>query len=70
MEHGVWGFVANGFLGYAFQAVSDKQIKVKESNNNLQNTPFLSPPSSENLGPKVCFWPLISALGVSFLVQI
>ena len=55
MEHGVWGFVANGFLGYAFQAVSNKQIKVKESNNNLQNTPFLSPLSSENVEPKACF---------------
>ena len=55
MEHGVWGFVANGFLGYAFQAVSNKEIKVKESNDNLQNTPFLSPPSSENVGPKACF---------------
>lgn len=43
MEHGVWGFVANGFLEYAFQAVSNKHIKVKESNDNLQNTPFLSP---------------------------
>ena len=53
-----------------FQAVSNKEIKVKESNDNLQNTPFLSPPSSENVGPKACFYPLISALGVSFLVQI
>jgi hypothetical protein len=55
MEHGVWSFVANGFLGYVFQAVSNKQIKVKESNNNLQNTLFLSPPSSENVGRKACF---------------
>ena len=55
MEHGVWGFVANGFLGYPLQAVSNKQNKVKENNNNLQNTPFLSPPSSENVGPKACF---------------
>lgn len=44
-----------GSWGYAFQAVSNKQIKVKESNNNLQNTPFLSPSSSENVGPKACF---------------
>lgn len=55
MEHGVWGFVANGFLGYAFQAVSNKEIKVKVSNNNLQNAPFLLPLSSENVEPKACF---------------
>ncbi len=44
-----------GSWGNASQAVSSKQIKVKSSNNNLQNTLFLSPPSSENVGPKACF---------------
>ena len=64
MEHGVWGFVANGFLGYAFQAVSKKQIKVKESNNNLQNTFFLSSPSSENVGfRRFVFSPNLSVSG-------
>ena len=49
------GLTLIGLLKTFFQSVSNKQTSVKLGNNVLQNTIFLPPHSSENVGPKACF---------------
>ena len=49
------GLTLIGLLKTFFQSVSNKQTSVKLGNNVLQNTVFLPPHSSENIGLKACF---------------
>ena len=49
------GLTLIGLLKTFFQSVSNKQTSVKLGDNVLQNTVFLPPHSSENIGLKACF---------------